>query len=573
MIKYDIKKSKHFYQIDKSMFISFKYDENIVKLIKCLPTRFYHVDTKQWEVPYNNDNYCYIENLIKRFNGGLNSNTILHNYIPIDKKSLLNDVIIPDYLKFKIPLFEHQLDTIKFGILKNSFILGDEMGLGKTASIIHYGIYKKINNRYKHCLIISGINSLKYNWEDEVKKHSFENGFILGSKIDKNGNIKIGNSNKIIEDINNINDNNNYFIITNIESLRNKKILNALIRAIKKEEINMVVVDEAQCIKNPKTAQSKAVMELHSRTKIAMTGTPIMNNPLELYTIFNWLGLENHSFWTFTNHYAIKGGYQNYEIVGYKNLHEIQYKLDITMLRRLKESVLDLPDKIYSTELLEMGSKQLSIYNEIKKQILHDIDKIKLMPNPLTGLLRLRQATATTSLLSTTINESIKFERLKEIASELKLQNRKFAVFSNWKEIINILYNDILKEYNPSIITGDIKDEHRMKEIGRFNSEADVNCIVGTTGAMGVGFNLTIADTVIFLDSPWNKSLKEQACDRIHRIGQNNNCNIITLACKNTIDEKIENLIYKKGLISDIIVDNNFDNIINKSEVLDFLLN
>ena len=126
-----------------------------------------------------------------------------------------------------------------------------------------------------------------------------------------------------------------------------------------------------------------------------------------------------------------------------------------------------------------------------------------------------------------------------------------------------------LKRFNPAIITGETKD--RVAEQDKFMNDKRCKCIIGTIGAMGTGLTLTAASTVIFLDSPWNRANKEQAEDRAHRIGTKSNLNIITIVCKDTIDERIEELVYKKGAMADMLVDGKIDN--NKSEIIDFLLN
>lgn len=261
------------------------------------------------------------------------------------------------------------------------------------------------------------------------------------------------------------------------------------------------------------------------------------------------------------------GGYGGYEVVGYRNLGELQENLDSLMLRRLKKDALDLPDKIHTTEYVEMSKAQTTIYNEVKAEIKEQIDKIKISNNPLAQLIRLRQATGFTGILSSQIKESAKLDRLEEIVEELVENGEKCIIFSNWTDMTTPTY-ERLKRFNPAIITGETKD--RVAEQDKFMNDNRCKCIIGTIGAMGTGLTLTAASTVIFLDSPWNRANKEQAEDRAHRIGTKSNLNIITIVCKDTIDERIEELIYKKGAMADALVDGKVD--INKSEIIDFLL-
>lgn len=556
----------------KSYLLRFNYTPSLVKEVSEYHKRYFIKDLKAWELPCDDYSLTFIKELMRKYDS-ISYNKLFGSSLDIvvseQKQEEIDSITLPN-IDSKIKLFKHQEDTIKFGILRNSFLLGDEMGLGKTAAVIHYAIYKKTSNYYKHCLVITGINGLKYNWYKEVSIHSNESSYILGMReLKRKQGYKIGNSNDILKDLESI-DNLPYFIITNIETLRNTQIASKLVKLVEYNKIQMVVMDEAQAIKNPQSQQGSAFLRLRAKTKVAMTGTPIMNNPVELYPIFNWLDIDKHSYYQFKQHYCIFGGYGNYEIVGYKHLEDIQEKLDKVMLRRLKKDVLDLPDKLYKTEYLEMTKEQQRLYKEVKTDILSQIDLIKSVPNPLVSLLRLRQVTGNPQLLASDAQISPKFIRLLELAKELKENNEKFIVFSNWSSMIKSAYDMLSKYMKCEIITGKTPQNDRMGIIDNFTNNCD--CILGTVGALGTGFNLTAATTIIFLDSPWNRATKVQAEDRAYRIGTKSNVSIITLVCKDSIDERIEEIIYKKGIMSDVIVDMKVDLHQNKSAVVDFLL-
>jgi SNF2 family DNA or RNA helicase len=319
-----------------------------------------------------------------------------------------------------------------------------------------------------------------------------------------------------------------------------------------KKEINMIVFDELHKAKNPTSQQGKALLKLHAETMIGMTGTPLMNSPLDLFVILKWLGYETHSFYQYKNYYCVMGGYGGYEIVGYKNMGDLREAVESIMLRRLKKDVLDLPEKTYTTEYVELSKKQRDIYEEVLEAVKNDIDKIKLSPNPLAQLIRLRQATGYTGILSTEVKVSAKLDRLEELVEELVENNQKAVIFSNWTDMTNPTFNR-LKKYNPAMITGETRDREAEKE--KFMTDPKCKVLIGTIGAMGTGLTLTAANTAIFLDSPWNRANKEQAEDRLHRIGTVGTVNIITLVAKDTLDERIEEIIYKKGMMADLLVD------------------
>ena len=539
---------------DLSAFISFPYDAELVGLMRNQSSRFWHAANKEWEVPANK--LLQIINSVKD-----KEITIMGDYKALAPK----EVKIPKGFNFKTNPFDHQIEGFEFGLKHDRFLLGDEQGLGKTKQVIDIAVAKKLSKGYKHCLIICGVNGLKWNWKSEIDTHSNETAHILGTKINSKGKEVIGSSKDKLADLNKLPK--DYFLITNVESLRDQDILKKVKELTQNGQIEMVAIDEIHKCKNPSSQQGKAILQVNPETRIAMTGTPLMNTPLDLYIVLKWLGFEKHSFFQFKKHYCVMGGYGGYEVVGYRNLGELQSNLESLMLRRLKKDALDLPEKFHSIEYVEMSSKQAKVYNEVKQEIKEQIDKIKVSNNPLAQLIRLRQATGFTGILSSQIKESAKLDRLEEIVEELVENGEKAIIFSNWTDMTRPTM-ERLGRFNPAIITGETKNRKEQQE--RFMTDSRCKVIIGTIGAMGTGLTLTAASTVIFLDSPWNRANKEQAEDRAHRIGTTSNVNIITIVCKDTIDERIEELINKKGAMADALVDGKVD--LSKSEVIDYLL-
>lgn len=533
-----------------SAFVSFDYDPNIVAYIKNLSTRVYNPDNHTWEMPMANIiGLCNkFEDMEIKISGVLDT---------LQDKEELEE--IPNWFEFKTQPFAHQIDGIRFGLTKKKFLLCDEQGLGKTKQIIDLAECLQA----KKVLIVCGVNSLKYNWQNEIETHSNDKGWVIGTRFRKNGNRFEGTTQDKLNDFYNLP--NCKFLITNIETLRGgaKKvsktqysfpIAEKIVELCKAGEIDMIAFDECHKCKDSTSLQGRAMLLTSAKYMVAMSGTPLMNNPLDLYFPLKWLGYETHSFYQFKQHYCTLGGYSGSEVTGYKNLEEIRALMDKVMIRRLKMEVLDLPEKIHSTEYVEMTAKQKIIYNEVLNGIKSEIYKMKFSNNPLSMLIRLRQATGYTGILSDTVRESAKLDRMSEIVEELAENNSKCIIFSNWSQMAEIA-KETLKKYKPAYITGDTKSEDRMNEVNRFQNDPNCKVIIGTIGAMGTGLTLTAAQTVIFLDSPWNRALKDQCEDRAHRIGTTGTVNIITLCCKDTIDERIEDIVYKKGIISDMLVD------------------
>ena len=322
--------------------------------------------------------------------------------------------------------------------------------------------------------------------------------------------------------------------------------------------------------KNPASQQGKGILKIQPECKIAMTGTPLMNNPFDLFIILKWLGYEGHSFSAFKHHYAMYGGYGGYEVVGYRYLDELQKQLDSIMLRRLKNDVLDLPEKTHINEYVEMTPKQAQIYREVTADIKANIDQIKMQNNPLAELIRMRQATGYTGILSSTIKESAKLDRMEELVEEAVENGKKVVIFSNWTQMTDVIKIRLAKKYKGVVITGQTNDAERQVNVNTFQNNPDCKYIIGTVGAMGTGLTLTAGTVEIFMDEPWNRANKEQAEDRCHRVGTKENVTIYTLICKDTIDERINELVERKGKMADALVDGKLN--IDKGAMLDFLL-
>lgn len=542
-----------------SIFVSFQYDYHVIETIKAFPQRYYEPSTREWELPVYK--LAELQQKLPEF-----------RFEIVDNKSILEKdktPVIADFA-FKTKPYKHQLECFNYGMKYDKFLLADEMGLGKTKESIDIAVAKKQQNGYIHCLIICGVNSLKWNWVNEVNTHSNESAWILGQRTLRNGKIRVGSNKDKLEDLKNLDLLNCYFIITNIETLRDAAIQAKMIELFKAKKIQMIVADECHKMKNPSSQQGKAFLKMQADTMIAMTGTPLMNNPLDLFIILKWLGYERHAFYQYKKHYCIFGGFGGYEITGYKNLPELQDQLNQIMLRRRKEDVLDLPEKTYINEFVEMTPKQEQIYKEVTAAIKANIDQIKTANNPLAELIRMRQATGYTGILSSTVAESAKLDRMEELVDEVVENGKKVVIFSNWTQMTDIIAARLRRKYKGVVITGQTADVERQVNVNHFQNNPDCKYIVGTIGAMGTGLTLTAGTVEIFLDEPWNMALKEQCVDRCHRISQKENITIYTLICVNTIDTRIHELVEKKGMLADAIVDGVVTK--NKEELIQFLL-
>lgn len=540
-----------------SAFVSFNYDSDLVSIVKSLGTRVYLPDSRCWEIPESS-----VPMLLNRLSS---YDVRLTGVMEHDTKKKID---LPEGFTFKTKPYDHQVEGVMYGLENDSFLLGDDQGLGKSKQIIDIAMCRKLKEGMKHCLIICGINGTKYNWAEEVKIHSDEDSWVLGTRFTKRKPIKIieGGTKEKLEDLENIP--HQFFWITNIETLRGGAykegkgksakyrfpIAEKIQELCNKGIIGMVAFDEAHKAKNPESMQGRALLSIHAPHPIPMSGTFFLNNPLDLYLPLKWAGFEDHSYYAYKQHYCVMGGFGGKEIVGYKNLDELRTMMSTVMLRRTKGDVLDLPPKVHVNEYVELTPEQKKLYKEVKEQIVDNLDKIKLSPDPLSEMLRLRQVTGYPGLISSSVVTSAKMDRLEEIVEDIVESGEKAIIYSQWSEMTNYIRNR-LKRFNPAYITGEVKAEERMAEVNRLQTDPNCKIIIGTIGAMGTGLTLTAAQTVIFMDEPWNRGIKDQAEDRAHRIGTTGTVRIVTLITKDTVDEGVYNLVQKKGRMADLIID------------------
>ena len=445
-----------------------------------------------------------------------------------------------------------KLDAINYGLNNNRWLLLDEMGLGKTKCLINLAEELKAKRNLKHCLIICGINTLKANWKKEISIHSYEQSKMLGERFTNKGNHKITGIKERIEDI--LNPIKEFFIITNIETLRSEDFIEAFEKNI--NEIDMIIVDEIHKCANKSSIQGNNLLKLDAKYKIAATGTLLTNAPINAYLPLKWIHADNSSLTMFKKEYCRFGGFGGHEIIGYQNLDILKEEIEKNSLRRTKDILEDkLPPKTIINESVSLYDDHRKFYDEVKKGVKESCDKIELNKTNLLALVtRLRQATACPSILTTENIKASKLERCKDLVEQLIDRNEKVIVFSTFKETVKQL-KEMLTEYNPLICTGDEKDEIISNNVDKFQQNSKYKLLIATHQKLGTGVTLTAASYMI-----------SQACDRIYRIGTKKPVFIYNLVAENTIDERVAEILKKKQAISDYIVDDKEDN-----ETLDVL--
>lgn len=441
------------------------------------------------------------------------------------------------------------LDYLGFG-----GILADEMGLGKTLQTITL-----LLSRPKSKALIVAPTSLIYNWFNEFKKFAPSLKILVcnGSPDERKNNIE----NYINYDV----------IITTYNLLRRDLEYYTM-------AFDYCILDEAQNIKNSNSLNAKAVKKIKSRIRFALTGTPIENSLMELWSIFDFI-MPGYLYdeKKFTTRY-----FRRLE-EGPEILDEINKMIKPFILRRLKKNVIkELPEKIEKTLYIPLNHKQKIVYETyaeyakdlIQKKVQDDEFK-KSKIEILSYITKLRQICLDPSVTMEDYNSgSGKIDALIELINQSIDGKHKVLVFSQFTSILKNI-SKVLKENNIkySYLDGSISSSDRMKMVNEFN-EGDKNIFLISLKAGGTGLNLTSADIVIHFDPWWNPAVEDQATDRAHRIGQKNSVEVIKLISNDTIEEKILELQNSKRELIDKVLSNDlssdaFLKSLNEDEILD----
>lgn len=472
------------------------------------------------------------------------------NELPPTLKNILKKYQITGYLWLK-----------KLLSLNAGGILADEMGLGKTMQTISLLSDVYYNNKTRLPSLIICPSSLVYNWKKELTQFApfLKIGIVDGNQSERNQVFKKMDKFQII--------------------VTSYNLLNKDMEVYKNMEFYLQILDEAQKIKNHITQFSKDTKSINSKYKIALTGTPIENNLLELWSIFDYVmpGFLYDSK-TFKMFFQDK-------IIGKDEeaLKKLKTKIAPFILRRTKEEVLkELPSKTYKIMTCEFEQKQKEMYfselSKSKAMIQQNIaDNTINKKNILifSILTKLRQICCSPKLLyENSETNGAKFNLCIELIKDLINNNDKILLFSQFTSMIELIAAELKKlKINFLVLTGDTNKKDRMDLVNQFNEKNNIKVFLISLKAGGTGLTLTSANAVIHYDPWWNMSLENQATDRAHRIGQQKNVFIYKLIVKDSIEEKILSLQESKKEIIEQIFDETSSNknLIDMNEILKIL--
>ena len=444
-----------------------------------------------------------------------------------------------DYSKYSNrPPLNHQKEAIEKLVGNDKFILADDMGLGKTTSTVIAALESGI----KKVLIVCPA-SLKINWKREIANYTDRSVSIIEGKIWESADFVIIN----------------YDILKNFHDPQDRKnsvILN--------EGFDLIVADEAHYIQNTQAARTKIANDIINKVgKVwLLTGTPMTSRPMNYYNLlnlvespvaFNWMGYVRR----YCNGYQFTVGRKKiWNVQGASNLEELRDRIKPQVLRRLKEDILDLPDKIITPIYLKLKSRD---YEELMGEYYRWFDQSNesgSLTVQFSKLMKVRQVIAEEKIKNTC-----------EIAENIVEQGKKVIIFTNFTDTLN----QITEHFGKTAVKldGSMSKQERQRAVDSFQEDEKIQVFVGNIKAAGVGITLTAAEAVIMNDLSFVPSDHSQAEDRAYRYGQKNNVLVYYPIFENTIESIIYDILQNKKNIFEIVMGDNPQ----KGDILEQILN
>ena len=445
------------------------------------------------------------------------------------------------------------MHTLGFGAC-----LADDMGLGKTVQVLAYLEELKEEKPDARVLLVVPA-SLVGNWEKELERFAPKlDHYIMHGKPGAVLKAEFPETSAFLTIT-------TYGMASRIEALRDVKW-------------QCIILDEAQAIKNPLTKQTKAVKQLPSSMRIAMTGTPIENDLTNLWSLFDFLNK------------GLLGSFQEFQAFSKKINQAPEYSGKLRtmvspfILRRLKTDksiISDLPDKIEMLDYVTLTKRQIVLYRrvltEVEKKLEEDQSGMERRGLILSTITKLKQICNHPDQFNHDVNylpkESGKFEMLKDLCETIFEKREKVLIFTQYKEVCEPLcdYLETIFHKRGFVLHGGTPVKKRTEIVEKFNSEEYYPYIVLSVKAAGTGLNLTAANHVIHFDRWWNPAVENQASDRAYRIGQTKNVFVHKLVSEGTVEEKIDKLINSKKALAENIISADKENWITELSNEDLL--
>ena len=469
--------------------------------------------------------------------------------------------------KFKMPPYEHQLTALRKGWNLDEFAYFMDMGTGKSKVLIdNFSVL--YDKGYIGGVLIIAPKGVYRNWSsNEIPTHMPDHVLADICIWQPNHTQKFLTTwKKLFEDNYNLK-----IFLMNIEAFSTRKGVEVAEKFLLAHS-TLMAIDESTTIKSKNAKRTKSIVKLGKMAKYRriMTGSPITKSPMDLYTQCEFLNPEllgHKSFYSFQYEYAIikrrnLGSYSFNQIVGYKNLKELNGLLDNFSYRVRKQDCLDLPDKVYTKRVVELTPEQAKMYSDLKKIALGICEEGTVTPTTiLTQLLRLQQVCSGHVKLDDGTIKTFSSAKIKELEAVVEEIDGKAIIWANFTHDIESIVELLIKMYGEDSVVsyyGATSTDQRDYAMSSFqNPDSPVRFFVGQPRTGGYGLTLTQASTVIYYSNSYDLEVRLQSEDRAHRIGQVNKVTYIDIIAEKTVDEKVLQALRSKIDIASVVLQEN----------------
>ncbi len=441
----------------------------------------------------------------------------------------------------KVPLYPYQREGALFAAKAGRCLIADDMGLGKTIQAIAAVEILAAQAGVERVLVVSP-TSLKHQWEQEIKKFAGRPTLVVEGLSNRRAELYAADS---------------FYKLTNYD------VVCRDLPAIRRWQPDVVILDEAQRIKNWKTRTAQCVKQLDSKYAIVLTGTPLENRLEELHSIIEFVDRFRLGpmFRFLDRHQHVDDGGR---VVGYRNLSKISETLEPILIRRTKDKVLkELPERLEKRFFVPMTKEQMEHHEENRETVaqivrkwrrhhfLSEADQLRMR----IALQNMRMACDSTYLLDQKTDHGVKADELAQLLAEVfEDRDAKVVVFSQWVRMHELVVRRLeRRKWGHVFFHGGVPGPARKGLVHRFKEDPACRLFLATD-AGGVGLNLQNASAVVNLDQPWNPAVLEQRIGRVHRLGQRRPVRVVHFIAQGTIEEGMLGLLaFKSAMFAGVL--------------------
>ena len=535
--------------------LRFEYDAKVIEQVRLIPGRKFHRGSCSWLVPLTAEavtelsaclpsHSIHFDSAVDMRLAELRKAEQLTNEIKAGSAGLPSDMQFPQ----AYPPMSQQRTALALAVARSAFGLFMEMGSGKT-----YVILALLNwLRCKPSLIVCPASVMSV-WQDQAAQFypDLKVELLTGPISERIARLRLLQS--------------DIYVINYEATWR-------MAEALTEVKWKSLTLDEGHRIKGRTTKQAKALVKLGRGVprRYLLTGTPMPNSPLELFSQFNFLdpAILGPNFYAFRDRYAIMGGYQGYQAIGWKNMDELSAKIAAHSYRVLKRDCMDLPEKVYTPVRLTLQGDQKTAYSSMAKTLVAELGKDKEVTASviISKLIKLREIASGFCITDDGqlhyFKENAKLQALRDIVEDLP-ETGKLVIWCMFKAELSRVKQLLDSMGHESVtISGDVAVEDRGELVKRFQTEPKLRFFIGQQRAGGLGITLTAASNCVFFSNDYSPEIRLQAEDRLHRIGQTNKVTYWDLLCKGTIDTSIRAALKRKQNLSAMVTGDMVEKII-----------